>query len=83
MTYALRFSPGARSRLRTLGRPAAMRVLAALTALAEGPPGPRPGTAELGSVPGLFRLRLEGQRVACLARGGELLVLAVHAADRR
>ncbi|MHC8563201.1 hypothetical protein EQK42_30990, partial [Streptomyces albidoflavus] len=60
-----------------------MRVLATLTAVAESPSAPHPGTVGIGTTPGLFRLRVEGQRLACLVRGGELLVLAGRAADRR
>ncbi|MBV1957525.1 mRNA interferase RelE/StbE [Streptomyces sp. CZ24] len=83
MTPAPHFTPAARHHLRALPRPAAMRVLATLTALAEDPAAPHPDTAGIGTTPGLFRLRVEGQRLACLVRGGALLVLAARAADRR
>ncbi|MEU6110984.1 hypothetical protein ABZ853_21580 [Streptomyces albidoflavus] len=83
MTLTPHFTPAARHHLSSLPRPSAMRVLAALTAVAEDPAGPHPDTVHIGTAPGLFRLRVEGQRLACLMRGGELLVLAARAADRR
>ncbi|WP_440572386.1 type II toxin-antitoxin system RelE family toxin [Streptomyces sp. KR2] len=83
MTPAPHFTPAARHHFRSLPRPTALRVLATLTAVAEDPAGPHPGAAPIGTTPGLFRLRVEGQRLACLVRGGELLVLAARAADLR
>ncbi|CAM5328637.1 MULTISPECIES: type II toxin-antitoxin system RelE family toxin [Streptomyces] len=83
MTSAPRFTPAAHHHLRSLPRPTAMRVLAALTALAENPAAPGQDTAPLGTAPGLVRLRSEGQRLACLVREGDLLVLTARAADRR
>ncbi|MFE7673541.1 type II toxin-antitoxin system RelE/ParE family toxin [Streptomyces albidoflavus] len=83
MTLTPHFTPAARHHLGSLPRPTAMRVLATLTAVAEDPAAPHPDTVNIGTTPGLFRLRVEGQRLACLVRGGELLVLAARAADRR
>ncbi|MFI8906412.1 type II toxin-antitoxin system RelE/ParE family toxin [Streptomyces albidoflavus] len=83
MTPTPLFTPAARHHLRTLPRPTAMRVLATLTAVAENPSGRHLDTAPIGTTPGLFRLRTDGQRLACLVRGGALLVLAARAADRR
>jgi mRNA interferase RelE/StbE len=81
--YAFRFTSAAQRQLRAIDRPAAMRILAALTALGDDPYREDADIKKLTSPSGLFRLRVGNYRVAYQVEDGELIILAVKAGDRR
>lgn len=78
MKYAFRFTAAAQRQLRAIDRPAAMRVLAALTALGEDPYRQDAGLRKLTGSSGLYRLRVG----SCRVEDGELVILVVKVGDR-
>ncbi|MEU6312459.1 type II toxin-antitoxin system RelE/ParE family toxin [Streptomyces sp. NPDC047014] len=83
MTCAFRFTTAAQRRLRAIDRPAAMRILAALTALGDDPYREDADVKKLTGPSGLYRLRVGAHRIAYQVLDGELVILVVKAADRR
>ncbi|MFJ8745661.1 type II toxin-antitoxin system RelE/ParE family toxin [Embleya sp. NPDC127516] len=83
MKYAFRFTTAAQRQLRAIDRPAAMRILAALTALGDDPYREDADIKKLTGPSGLYRLRVGNYRIAYEVRDGELVVLAVKVGDRR
>ena len=83
MKYAFRFTSAAQRQLRAIDRPAAMRILAALTALGEDPYREDADVEKLTGPSGLYRLRVGNYRVAYRVEDGELLILVVKVGDRR
>ncbi|CAM5465036.1 hypothetical protein SAVIM338S_03021 [Streptomyces avidinii] len=83
MKYAFRFTTAAQRQLRAIDRPAAMRILAALTALGEDPYREDADVKKLTGPSGLYRLRVGGYRIAYQVLDGELVVLVVKVGDRR
>jgi mRNA interferase RelE/StbE len=81
--YAFRFTTAAQRQLRAIDRPAAMRILAALTALGDDPYREDADVKKLTGPSGLHQLRVGNYRVAYQVEGGELSVLVVKAGDRR
>jgi mRNA interferase RelE/StbE len=81
--YAFRFTAAAQRQLRAIDRPAAMRILTALTALGDDPYREDADIKRLSGPSGLFRLRVGNYRVAYRVDDGELLVLVVKVGDRR
>ncbi|MEU0688596.1 type II toxin-antitoxin system RelE family toxin [Streptomyces uncialis] len=83
MKYAFRFTAAAQRQLRAIDRPAAMRVLAALTALGDDPYREDADVKKLTGPSGLYRLRVGNYRVAYQVEDGELIILVVKVGDRR
>lgn len=83
MTYAFRFTAVAQRQLRAPGRPVAMRVLPALTALGDDPYRDDADIKKLTGPSGLYRLRVGNYRVAYQVEDGELIILVVKVGDRR
>ncbi|MET9257745.1 type II toxin-antitoxin system RelE/ParE family toxin [Streptomyces sp. NPDC003717] len=83
MKYAFRFTAAAQRQLRALDRPAAMRILTALTALGDDPYREDADVKKLTGPSGLYRLRVGRYRVAYRVEDGELLILVVKVGDRR
>ncbi|MEU3313209.1 type II toxin-antitoxin system RelE/ParE family toxin [Streptomyces sp. NPDC006662] len=83
MTYAFRFTTAARRQLRAIDKPTAMRILAALTALGDGPYREDADIEKLTGPSGLYRLRVGSYRIAHRVLDGELVVPVVKAGDRR
>ncbi|MBT2386419.1 type II toxin-antitoxin system RelE/ParE family toxin [Streptomyces sp. ISL-11] len=83
MKYAFRFTAAAQRQLRAIDRPAAMRILAALTALGEDPYREDADVKKLTGPSGLYRLRVGNYRVAYQVEDGELVILVVKVGDRR
>ncbi|MEV8452582.1 type II toxin-antitoxin system RelE/ParE family toxin [Streptomyces sp. NPDC052095] len=83
MKYAFRFTTAAQRQLRAIDRPAAMRVLAALTALGDDPYREDADVKKLAGPSGLYRLRVGTYRVAYRVEDGELVILVVKVGDRR
>ncbi|WP_159768482.1 type II toxin-antitoxin system RelE family toxin [Streptomyces sp. HM190] len=83
MKYAFRFTAAAQRQLRSVTRPDAMRILAALTALGEDPYRQDVDVKKLTGPSGLYRLRVGSYRVAYQVNDGELVVLVVKVGDRR
>ncbi|MGN5389453.1 type II toxin-antitoxin system RelE family toxin [Streptomyces sp. JL7001] len=83
MKYAFRFTTAAQSQLRAIDKPAAMRILAALTALGDDPYREDADIKKLTGPSGLYRLRVGDYRIAYQVLDGELVVLVVKAGDRR
>ncbi|MFF2539019.1 type II toxin-antitoxin system RelE family toxin [Streptomyces cyaneofuscatus] len=83
MKYAFRFTAAAQRQLRALDRPAAMRILAALTALGDDPYREDADIKKLTGPSGLYRLRVGSYRVAYQVEDGELIILVVKVGDRR
>ncbi|WP_328970114.1 type II toxin-antitoxin system RelE family toxin [Streptomyces sp. NBC_00239] len=83
MKYAFRFTTAAQRQLRAIDKPAAMRILAALTALGDDPYREDADIKELSGPSGLYRLRVGSYRVAYQVLDGELVVLVVKVGDRR
>ncbi|WP_260639122.1 type II toxin-antitoxin system RelE family toxin [Streptomyces angustmyceticus] len=83
MKYAFRFTAAAQRQLRAIDRPAAMRILAALTALGDDPFREDADIKKLTGPSGLYRLRVGSYRVAYRVEDGELLILVVKIGDRR
>ncbi|MGW5116690.1 type II toxin-antitoxin system RelE family toxin [Streptomyces noursei] len=83
MKYAFRFTTAAQRQLRAIDRPAAMRILAALTALGDDPYREDADIKKLTGPSGLYRLRVGSYRVAYRVENGELLILVVKIGDRR
>ncbi|MYZ35763.1 type II toxin-antitoxin system RelE/ParE family toxin [Streptomyces sp. MnatMP-M17] len=83
MKYAFRFTAAAQRQLRAIDRPAAMRILTALTALGDDPYREDSDIKKLTGPSGLYRLRVGSYRVAYQINDGELLVLVVRIGDRR
>lgn len=83
MKYAFRFTTAAQRQLRAIDRPAAMRILAALTALGDDPYREDADIKKLTGPSGLHRLRVGSYRVAYQVEQGELIVLVVKVGDRR
>ncbi|MCK7625081.1 type II toxin-antitoxin system RelE/ParE family toxin [Streptomyces sp. RS10V-4] len=82
MTYALRFTAAAQRQLRAIDRPAAMRILAALTALGDDPYREDADIKKLSGPSGLCRLRVGTYRIAYRVEDAELIVLVVRVGDR-
>ncbi|GGP97512.1 MULTISPECIES: type II toxin-antitoxin system RelE family toxin [Streptomyces] len=83
MKYAFRFTTAAQRQLRAIDKPAAMRILAALTALGDDPYREDADIKKLTGPSGLYRLRVGDYRIAYQVLDGELVVLVVKAGDRR
>ncbi|MFE8977984.1 type II toxin-antitoxin system RelE family toxin [Streptomyces cyaneofuscatus] len=83
MKYAFRFTAAAQRQLRAIDRPAAMRILAALTALGDDPYPEDADIKKLTGPSGLYRLRVGSYRVAYQVEDGELIILVVKVGDRR
>ncbi|MDT0489642.1 type II toxin-antitoxin system RelE/ParE family toxin [Streptomyces griseus] len=83
MKYAFRFTAAAQRQLRAIDRPAAMRILAALTALGDDPYREDADIKKLTGPSGLHRLRVGSYRVAYQVKDGELVVLVVKVGNRR
>ncbi|MEU7041404.1 type II toxin-antitoxin system RelE/ParE family toxin [Streptomyces varsoviensis] len=83
MKYAFRFTAAAQRQLRAIDRPAAMRILAALTTLGDDPYREDADIKKLTGPSGLFLLRVANYRVAYQVEDGELLILVVKVGDRR
>ncbi|WP_330290331.1 type II toxin-antitoxin system RelE family toxin [Streptomyces sp. NBC_00576] len=83
MKYAFRFTTAAQRQLRAIDRPAAMRVLAALTALGDDPYREDADVKKLTGPTGLYQLRVGSYRVAYQVLDGELVILVVRVGDRR
>ncbi|MGW7079632.1 type II toxin-antitoxin system RelE family toxin [Streptomyces sp. NPDC054871] len=83
MKYAFRFTTAAQRQLRSIDRPAAMRILAALTALGDDPYREDADIKKLTGPSGLYRLRVGSYRVAYQVLEGELVILVVKVGDRR
>ncbi|UZJ31070.1 type II toxin-antitoxin system RelE family toxin [Streptomyces endophytica] len=83
MKYAFRFTAAAQRQLRAIDRPAAMRILAALTALGDDPYREDADIKKLTGPSGLYRLRVGSYRVAYRVEDGELIILVVKIGDRR
>lgn len=83
MKYAFRFTTGAQRQLRAIDRPAAMRILAALTVLGDDPYREDADVKKLTGPSGLYRLRVGAYRVAYQVLDGELVILVVKVGDRR
>ncbi|MFJ1590671.1 type II toxin-antitoxin system RelE/ParE family toxin [Kitasatospora albolonga] len=83
MKYAFRFTAAAQRQLRAIDRPAAMRILAALTALGDDPYREDADIKKLTGPSGLYRLRVGSYRVAYQVKDGELVVLVVKVGNRR
>ncbi|MFD6231026.1 type II toxin-antitoxin system RelE/ParE family toxin [Streptomyces sp. NPDC060232] len=71
------------TRHRAIDRPAAMRILAALTALGDDPCREDADVKKLTGPSGLYRLRVGSYRIAYQVLDGELVVLVVKVGDRR
>ncbi|MEU0358313.1 type II toxin-antitoxin system RelE family toxin [Streptomyces cyaneofuscatus] len=82
MKYAFRFTAAAQRQLRAIDRPAAMRILAALTALGDDPYREDADIKKLTGPSGLYRLRVGSYRVAYQVEDGELIILVVKVGDR-
>ncbi|MFE5536846.1 type II toxin-antitoxin system RelE/ParE family toxin [Streptomyces sp. NPDC056492] len=83
MKYAFRFTTAAQRQLRTIDKPAAMRILAALTALGDDPFREDADIKKLTGPSGLYRLRVDSYRIAYQVLDGELVILVVKVGDRR
>lgn len=83
MKYAFRFTTAAQRQLRSIDRPAAMRILAAVTALGDNPYREDADIKKLTGPSGLYRLRVGNYRVAYQVLDGELIILIVKVGDRR
>lgn len=83
MKYAFRFTAAAQRQLRAIDRPAAMRILAALTALGDDPYREDADVKKLTGPSGLYRLRVGSYRVAYQVEDGELIILVVKVGNRR
>jgi len=81
--YAFRFTAAAQRQLRAIDRPAAMRILAALTALGDDPYREDADIKKLTGPSGLYRLRVGSYRVAYQVEDGELIILVVKVGNRR
>ncbi|MFI8279506.1 type II toxin-antitoxin system RelE/ParE family toxin [Streptomyces sp. NPDC085929] len=83
MKYAFRFTTAAQRQLRAIERPAAMRILTALTALGDDPYREDSDIKKLTGPSGLYRLRVGSYRVAYQVLDGELVILVVKVGDCR
>ncbi|URM91114.1 type II toxin-antitoxin system RelE/ParE family toxin [Streptomyces sp. MRC013] len=83
MKYAFRFTTAAQRQIRAIGRPEAMRILTALTALGDDPYREDADIKKLAGPSDLYRLRVGNYRVAYQINDGELVVLVVKVGDRR
>ncbi|MEU2392975.1 type II toxin-antitoxin system RelE/ParE family toxin [Streptomyces sp. NPDC007369] len=83
MKYAFRFTTAAQRQLRAIDKPAAMRILAALTALGDDPYREDADVKKLRGPSGLYRLRVGSYRIAYQVLDGELVILVVKVGDRR
>ncbi|MFI0223138.1 type II toxin-antitoxin system RelE/ParE family toxin [Streptomyces lydicus] len=83
MKYAFRFTTAAQRQLRAIDRPAAMRILAALTALGDDPYREDADIKKLTGPSGLYRLRVGTYRIAYQVKDSELIILVVKVGDRR
>ncbi|MFE2035846.1 type II toxin-antitoxin system RelE/ParE family toxin [Streptomyces scopuliridis] len=83
MKYAFRFTSAAQRQLRAIDRPAAMRILTALTALGDDPYREDADIKRLTGPSGLCRLRVGSYRIAYQIDDGELLILVIKIGDRR
>lgn len=83
MKYAFRFTTAAQRQLRAIDKPAAMRILAALTELGDDPYREDADIKKLTGPSGLYRLRVGDYRIAYQVLDGELVVLVVKVGDRR
>ncbi|MET8294860.1 type II toxin-antitoxin system RelE family toxin [Streptomyces sp. NPDC005180] len=83
MKYAFRFTTAAQRQLGAIDKPAAMRILAALTALGDDPYREDADIRKLTGPSGLYRLRVGSYRIAYQVLDGELVILVVKVGDRR
>lgn len=83
MKYAFRFTTAAQRQLRAIDKPAAMRILAALTALGDDPYREDADVKKLAGPSGLYQLRVGSYRIAYQVLDGELVILVVKVGDRR
>ncbi|MFD9356289.1 type II toxin-antitoxin system RelE/ParE family toxin [Streptomyces sp. NPDC060031] len=83
MKYAFRFTTAAQRQLWAIDKPAAMRILAALTALGDDPYREDADVKKLTGPSGLCRLRVGSCRIAYQVLDGELVILVVEVGDRR
>ncbi|MFB7057826.1 type II toxin-antitoxin system RelE/ParE family toxin [Streptomyces vinaceus] len=83
MKYAFRFTTAAQRQLRAIDKPAAMRILTALTVLGDDPYREDADIKKLTGPSGLYRLRVGSYRIAYQVLDGELVVLVVKVGDRR
>ncbi|MGW6411922.1 type II toxin-antitoxin system RelE family toxin [Streptomyces vinaceus] len=83
MKYAFRFTTTAQRQLRAIDKPAAMRILTALTALGDDPYREDADIEKLTGPSSLYRLRVGSYRIAHQVLDGELVVLVVKVGDRR
>jgi mRNA interferase RelE/StbE len=81
--YAFRFTAAAQRQLRAIDSPAAMRILAALTALGDDPYREDADVKKLAGPSELYRLRVGSYRIAYRINDGELVILVVKVGDRR
>jgi mRNA interferase RelE/StbE len=81
--YAFRFTTTAQRHLRAVDRPAAMRILAALTALGDDPYRLDADIKKLSGPSGPYRLRVGNYRIAYRVQDGELVILVVRVGNRR
>ncbi|MFD8414951.1 type II toxin-antitoxin system RelE/ParE family toxin [Streptomyces sp. NPDC059650] len=83
MKYAFRFTTAAQRQLRAIDKPAAMRILTALTVLGDDPFREDAEIKKLSGPCGLYRLRVGSYRIAYQVLDGELVILVVQVGDRR
>ncbi|OKI56109.1 type II toxin-antitoxin system RelE family toxin [Streptomyces sp. MJM1172] len=83
MKYAFRFTAAAQRQLRAIDKPAALRILAALTALGDDSFRQDADIKKLSGPSGPHRLRVGSYRIAYQVLDGELVVLVVKVGDRR
>ncbi|MGP3686558.1 type II toxin-antitoxin system RelE family toxin [Streptomyces sp. IBSNAI002] len=83
MKYAFRFTTAAQRQLRAIDKPAAMRILAALTALGDDPFREDADIKKLTGPSGLYGLRVGSYRIAYQVLDGEIVILVVKVGDRR
>ncbi|MBP2403271.1 type II toxin-antitoxin system RelE family toxin [Streptomyces syringium] len=83
MKYAFRFTAATQRQLRAVDQPAAMCILAALTALGDDPYREDADIRKLTGSSGLYRLRVGNYRGAYRVEDGELVILVVKVGDGR
>jgi len=83
MKYIIRFTPAARSQLRAIDRPTAMRIFAALTPLGEDPYRDDVDVKKLKGTGDHYRMRVGDYRVAYRIEDHELVIEIVRVGHRR
>lgn len=83
MKYAFRFTTHAQRQLRSIDRQQALRILTALAALGDDPYRDDSDTKKLTRHEGLYRLRIGSFRVVYEIQNDVLVILVVHAGNRR